>query len=355
MIESFIEILKLTPSGGNLQPWTILVETSPAGTILKMSLDKTMDFQSQYTDHCGFGALMSLGSLAFSAKYLSADFGFEVESIQTNIDADLHKNQIKIHLKSIPKSASNRVSIFKQRFTDRRIFEDKVIPEELKKSLSVQFHESLTFFDTQKYSRPLDTIFSSLSLIRYQNKDLAQELSTELNVDPEIPTGIPIDNLGLTSGLSWLLRFRKLMAFPLPFKAAYAWPVYESITRIIRHSPEVWCLKAEGNRSEDWIQLGEKLMEVWLELTEQGLRMHPLANTLVIANYLQDPKFFDFSRSQIEEIKNMRAYALTDLKVDTALACIFFRVGYSSQPSLLTPRKSIDVHFNNATAKDKLG
>lgn len=117
----------------------------------------------------------------------------------------------------------------------------------------------------------------------------------------------------------------------------------------------MWCLKAEGHRPQDWVQLGEQFMEIWLEVTEQGMRLQPFANTLVIANYLQDPGFFKFSKSQSKEIEKLHQSAMDDLRVDVQNACIFFRVGYSSLPALWTPRKDIEAKFETHSVNDKLG
>lgn len=341
MLRELIALLKYAPSGGNVQPWVLKTSQRHTAVSISIFLDANIHFEKQHTDHSGYGALISLGALAYSIEYLCQDFGYRLVDKTIPSETKLERISILINLEACRPIKSERPSIFRHRFTDRRLYEKKPIPSELKQSLMGDHQASLHFFEGQHNLQSIDLIFRKLSLIRFQNKELFAELSHELKSDNSSLTGIPISNLGLSTMLSKVTRFQKKFPLRLPFAAAYSWPLNESISRPLANSAIVACLHIQGNRNNSWIRLGEEFMHVWLTITAAGVRLQPFGNTLTIANYYQDPNFFTFSAKQKKEIEHLHAKALDELKIETKEACLFFRLGYSKHGIQETPRKNI--------------
>lgn len=343
MLNELIDLLKYAPSGGNLQPWILKADRTETTISLSLSLDPKLNLEQQHTDHCGYGALVSLGILAYSIEYLSSDFGFRVVNKTIHSENELYQNSIFISLEKCEPTPSQRSSVFRNRFTDRRPFEPTVLASDLKKSLVADQGIALHFFENTRELSSVEYLFRQLSLLRFQNKEFSNELSHELKSDTNSSTGIPISNLGLSPLLSMVTRFQKKFPLRMPISAAYSWPIYESISRPIKHSPTIACLKIQGNSNKSWILLGEKFMNVWLKISEAGGRLQPFGNTLTIANFYQDPTFFTFSKKQREHIESLHSLALKELKIETKDACLFFRLGYSQHDPQETPRKNIQV------------
>ncbi|MBL7544513.1 MAG: hypothetical protein JNL11_11915 [Bdellovibrionaceae bacterium] len=341
MISKLVDLLKYAPSGGNLQPWVLKIVQTNTNTNMTISLDPKIRFEQQHTDHCGYGALISLGVLSYSVQYLCQNFGYLFANRLIHSDTDLYKNFISIDLEKCDPIQTPRPQIFRYRFTDRRPYEKKPLPPSLTETLKSDYDTSLLFFDEARARKLVTSVFTQLSLIRFQNKSLFKELSHELKSDDRETTGIPISNLGVSWVLSLVTRLQKKFPHILPFAAAYSWPLYESIVRPMTHAATMACLKQPGNSPDSWIRLGEKFMHIWLEVSESGMRLQPFGNTLSIANYFQDPSFFSFSKKQIERVKSLHSKILTELNVDTAEACLFFRIGYSNLEPQETPRKDI--------------
>ncbi len=344
MIAPLIDLLKEAPSAGNLQPWVLWIEETLSHVNIRIHLDENHQFSEKATDHCGSGALISLGILSYSIEYLCADFGYHVEEKSFTSNNNIYQNQIVLRLKPVPVQRSKRPEMYKVRFTDRRNYETLPISPDVKLPLMREFKDYLSMYNSEDDLKTLTEIFKSLSLIRFMNPVLFAELSLELKADLSTPTGIPIDNLGLSVFLSRFLKLQKHFPIQLPISSAYIWPLYESITKPFKNSAEIWCLKMPGKESLDWMQLGEKLMKIWLDLTEAGIRLHPFGNTLTIYNYYQDPTFFNFTPSQIQTIDNTHKELITKLGVDSMHACMFFRIGYSNLPKQSTSRKDIETH-----------
>lgn len=345
MLNELIDLLKMAPSGGNNQPWVFFIEKTLSGVDIRIHLDKHLEFSKQATDHCGFGALCALGIMSHSIDYLCSDFGYRVDQKNIVTNQDLYQNHIFFRLVPIIVQTSQRPTVFRSRFTDRRSYEKRAISDEIKSILMKEHNPHLMSFTPEEQST-IQNEFKGLSLIRYCNQKLFEELSTELTTDAKFPTGIPIKNLGLSFLLQTLLKLQKLVPpISLPSETLYAWPLYESITKPLLHSGEVWCIKMPGKEPQDWISLGEKIMKIWLTLTENNIRLQPLGNTLIISNYYQDPTFFEFTPKHVAVLHNAHQALLTKLNVDTKQACLFFRLGYSSLPTQNTPRKNINTHF----------
>lgn len=210
-------------------------------------------------------------------------------------------------------------------------------------TLKAEHEASLRFFESSCDRKSIDPVFRQLSLIRFQNKELSAELSHELKSEATSLSGIPIANLGLSPLLSTVTRFQKKFPLRLPFAAAYAWPLSESISQPLTHSAAIACLnvRTSKNTNENWVQLGHEFMQIWLNITKAGARLQPFGNTLTIANYFQDPDFFTFSIKQKKKIEHLHLKVLEDLKIETKDACLFFRLGYSKLGVQETPRKNI--------------
>ena len=341
MMSELIDLLRYAPSGGNLQPWILKTDQNDTMMDITLYLDPGIRYEGQHTDHSGYGALISLGVLTYSIQYLCSTYGYRFLKKTIHSDRDIYKNSILINLEKCEPISSQKAEIFRNRFTDRRCYQIRPFSEDLKHHLLADSDSSLYFFDEDPKRKIITDLLSQLSLIRFQNKDLFKELSHELKLDKSASTGIPISNLGLSPLLEYITRLQKRYPLSLPFDSLYSWPLYESIIRPMKYSATIGCVKMPGKTAGAWIQVGEKIMSVWLKLCESGARMQPFGNTLCIANYFQDPDFFSFSERQRESIRTLHSEVLSELKIDTAEACIFFRAGYSNLERQETPRKKI--------------
>jgi len=125
MLSELIALLKYAPSGGNLQPWVLKIIEHHNAVSIYIYLDANIHFEKQHTDHCGFGALISLGVLAYSIEYLCQDFGYRLINKTTDSEKDLKKSLYQSHWKSA------RLS----RLSDRLYLDDDLQIDALTKQL----------------------------------------------------------------------------------------------------------------------------------------------------------------------------------------------------------------------------
>lgn len=341
MIKKFIELLKLTPSGGNSQPWLFSISHEGKNIYLEVSLQQPSSLS--YTDPFAFGSLIGLGMMSFSINYLAASFGFYLESSQEILNKQPSLSKVIFKLKQLANFEldSKRVIIFTNRFTDRNLYKSIPIEMSAKKNLLERYPE-IKIFNSEKEKKSIISLFNKLSLIRFQNEKLFFEMLNEITIKNE-SHGIPIKNLGLNFPLQLLISFIKKFPIVIPYNLPHKWPIYQTVDKPLLSAPEVWCLNENGVQTKDWINLGKKFMDIWLSLTEKNIHLQPFGSTLIIANYFFEKNYFHFSKKHLRIIDSCDLFQSNNNSIDLKNACLFFRIGYSEQNYLATPRKNLAI------------
>ena len=343
MIHEMIKLLKYCPSGGNQQPCRIKVEENEINYILTLRIEKNKNTHN-YTDPFYFGSLMGLGIMAYSVNYLAPSFGIKVLSISENLDQNPFESKLIIKLQKdfglINELAQKKQEYFRKRFTDRNLFLSKKIPTEIKSDLFNRV-SGIVSFETSKDRKKIIHVLKKLSLIRFQNDQLFHELLQELTVKSE-NRGIPIKNLGLSYFLEKLMVIIKSFPLTIPYDLFHLWPNYESVTRPLKSSPEIWHLSEVGVEQIHWLALGKKMMDVWMTLTENGIHLQPYGGPLILANYFYQKKHFSFSIKHQSILNELETIITDKTLLDFKKASILLRVGYSNVAYMATPREYMD-------------
>ncbi len=296
MIHQMIELLRYCPSGGNQQPCRIALEEREINYILTLRIEKNENVHN-YTDPFYFGSLMGLGIMVYSVIYLAPSFGIKVISIVENLDQNPFDSKIIFRLQKdtelIKDLTQKKQEYFRKRFTDRNLFLSQKIPAEIKSDIFNRI-SGVVSFETSKDRNRVIKVLKKLSLIRFQNDKLFKELLQELTVNSE-NRGIPIKNLGLSYFLEKLMVMIKSFPLTIPYDVFHLWPNYESVTRPLNSSPEIWHLSEKGVEQIHWVALGKKMMEIWMKLTENDIHLQPYGGPLILANYFYQKKHFSFS------------------------------------------------------------
>lgn len=338
-----IKLLKYCPSGGNQQPCRLMLEESEINYTLTLRIEKNKNTHT-YADPFYFGSLIGLGIMTYSVNYLAPSFGIKVLSITENLDQNPFDSKIIFKLQKdfglLNDLTQKKQEYFRKRFTDRNLFLSKKIPNEIKSDLFNRV-SGIVSFETSKDRQRVINVLKKLSLIRFQNDQLFHELLQELTVNSE-NRGIPIKNLGLSYFLEKLMVMIKSFPLTIPYDLFHLWPNYESVTRPLKSSPEIWHLSEVGIEQIHWIALGKKMMDIWMTLTENGIHLHPYGGPLILANYFYQKKYFSFSIKHQSILNELETMITDKTPLDFKKASIFLRVGYSNTPYMATPREYMD-------------
>lgn len=341
-MHELLDLLKLTPSGGNQQAWNLQIKSQPPFYTFEFCV-KEMPF-FEYTDAFSFGRLISLGMLQYSVDYLAEDVGFKVISSQIRKEPNKSLPKVVIDLQEMnndPVYASLKVQIFKNRFTNRNLYLDKKISDDiLKNVLSEKNHVHILSSEERRCAIELQ---QKLSLIRFQNKNLFKEMLSEIRIH-DSDTGIPLKNLGLNKLMQTSIRLSKLFPVAFPYDFFYSYAISQSITSPMNHSAEVCVLSENSESSDSWIKLGYRFMQTWLDLTGLNIHLQPIGNTLILTNYFNNMKVFSFSDKHQKILHDLEFFQANNQLLDLKKPNIFFRIGYSDIPFLKTPRKSVETH-----------
>lgn len=341
MVE-LLDLLKLTPSGGNQQAWNIQIKSQPPFHTLEVSIKEMSYFE--YTDAFSFGRLISLGMLQYSVDYLAEEVGFKVISSKISKTSPSTLPKVIIELQELiteRTSYSHKIQTFKNRFTNRSLYLNKKIDDDiLKNILRVK---SKTFILSTEEKLLAIELQKKLSLIRFQNKFLFKEMLSEISIH-DSETGIPLKNLGLNKLMQMTIKFSKLFPVSLPFDFFYNYPIAQSIVAPMQHSSEICVLTEESENIEAWITLGYRFMQTWLDLTAVNVHLQPIGNTLILSNYFHNSSLFAFSDKHQRRLHDLEYFKASHHLLDLKKPNIFFRIGYSDIPFLKTPRKKVETN-----------
>lgn len=341
MVE-LLDLLKLTPSGGNQQAWHLQIKSQPPFHSLEVSVKEMPYFE--YTDAFSFGRLISLGMLQYSVDYLAEEVGFKIISSKIVKEPGSTLPKILIELQELNKkriSPSHKIQIFKNRFTNRSLYLDKKIDDAILKNTLTTKNNVFILSNEERVSAI--ELQKKLSLIRFQNKNLFKEMLAEIRLN-DSETGIPLKNLGLNKLMQITIRLSKLFPVALPFDFFYSYPIAQSISTPMQHSSEICVLAEKSEDIESWITLGYRFMQTWLDLTAVNIHLQPIGNTLILSNYFRNTSLFSFSENHQKKLHDLEFFKANNHLVDLKKPNIFFRIGYSDIPFLKTPRKSVEAN-----------
>lgn len=339
-----LELLKLTPSGGNQQAWNIHVSNNNQFHTVELSIK--VPEQPGYTDAFSFGRLISLGMLQYSIFYLAADLNLKVlESKLDNSDTKkFPKIQIKIEELSQENKLENsqRINTFKNRFTNRSLYLDKSIDSNLLENIKKN-NPTLSILTKEECFKAIE-LQSKLSMIRFQNKFLFKEMISEIKITPE-ETGIPLSHLGMNFLMRCAILLSKQIPLTFPFDFLYRYPIHQSITLPMSKSAHICILSEASDDLTSWINLGYNFMKTWLDLTEHNIHLQPIGNSLILSNYFQNTRTFEFSTKHQSLLHDLEFFSTNNNLLDLKKPNIFFRIGYSDKGFLKTPRKNTDPKY----------
>lgn len=340
MILDFVNTLKLTPSGGNLQPWKIKVSSFENHHILTFEVDRQTS--TGKTDAFSFGKLISLGMLKYSCHYLAPEFQLKIVNsyIEKKTFEDFPKITVEIFEDPHKTfSSSSKLEIFKKRFTNRAWYLSKPISPDILSHLKMEFTH-LNLLESEEEKKVAIDLQKKLSLIRFQNKNLFKEMLSEITLQEE-KVGIPIRSLGLNQLMQQTIKFSKFFPITLPLESLYSYPINQSTILPLKHSAAIGILSQPQGDLGNWIQLGYEFMHLWLELTEKNIHLQPLGSTLILCNYFYDSKPFSFSPTHQKILHDNEFFKAPQRLIDLKLPNIFFRIGYSDVPFPQSSKKNL--------------
>lgn len=354
-----LELCKWAPSGGNTQPWELLVEemTSESLTVV-FSLSKECKERDLIMEAHGAGALYSLGTIVFTAKKIFSDLGWDVRQEQF-IDREGAYNCRAI-LKFVYKrkaghSLSDIEETLKKRRSNRNLYARTPVDEKTKKILSEisKKYSNLRLSIYEETKNKVAQVLGPLEYIRCQNRQFAEEFISEVHFKPSL-TGLLANTLGMPVWILAIMRlWKSIAAMRYQFFIGAQWIFrYLAVDRPIRNSGALFVIEAEQFDYNSIYQVGQCLVESWFLLDEQSYGVQVFGLPGIFMFLKEHPRARQiFSVKEIELINRVHDQA-KNLGIDIAKPCLLFRSGVVKEPAPLTPRRPLNISFADGVRKN---
>lgn len=232
--------------------------------------------------------------------------------------------------KFIPNSfdaSVDRLRIYRKRSTKRTRFSKKEIDRSIIKGIQSAEKSGSYIFEKVDEKNKIINFLRDTSLVRFENQQLFKEMLSELKI-LKSNSGIPFSKLGISVIMKFFLSVMKLFPLAIPFDFAHFLAIYESVVRPIKNSGAVVVLSEKDASANSWISLGERFMNLWLNLTANDILLQPFGNSMIVSNYFQNKEYFTFSLKNCRRIEHNEFFKVDSIVIDMKVASIFLRIGY---------------------------
>lgn len=351
-IEKWLDIAKWAPSGGNAQPWKVMILDCDKGS-LRISIDQDYRKKPSLLDIDGSASVVGLGIFVetLSQTVQLDDYILEVEEVRsgaTFFDAEIF---IRIS-ENVGTSFSEKVVIraesIKQRATNRNKYKLEPLPSDFKEWMIAQCGKEkikLVPVEEKQDRLRLIEVLSQLEKVRWENPRFLEDLLSEIGSDNNL--GIPFYQLGV--GLPEILMLKTLKVFRflrgvlrLGFTSEIA---KQSIRKPLLGAPSYFYLVGSGYSLEAFFYLGATVQRIWLAAQERGLGFQPLEGHLLAYSALrmsEPSKSLDlYQESQIKSIHLVAEKYIQYWGIDLREPLFGFRLGYPLAEAKISARKSV--------------
>jgi len=305
----------LAPSVHNTQPWKFDISQSQLTVTVQHQL------QLPIADKSGQGLFLSIGCCLFNMEVAANRLGFQLcYTIDSNKPVKVVVGLIK--KKTKPFFSNDLFETIFKRWSDKGLYLSKPVPTHLLteiQSFSKHFRGiSTTLVDDKK----LKTEVTELYLEAASRVSLNKKFGTEISHWVRANTTKKFDGMpGFVNGLPLLLSLvspyvLKLSQKPLKIQA-------QADYQKLKSSPVVGFLSSTDQSVASWIETGRAYELLHLFVTVNGLSCAPMAAIVE------------------DDQTSQKLLALTK-KNNRFIPHIFFRLGYSNNQEVHTPRRPLE-------------
>lgn len=366
-VQRWLDVARWSPSGGNAQPWQVRVNRKKHEIELRIEISDEYRKDPSPMDVEGVASVIALGAFVRSLRYVCANDGFEVSSVEFDFK-NVHW-QTAVVLKMSPHGSSFSVAQMaggytnleiESRRTDRLAYSASPLASEFLVDIrslvegfpAIRSREFNSYSETTKE----DVLISlkAAERVRWRNPVLLEGLLREISfVSAKKSRKIPASQLGASKIDQALLQAMK--RWPV-LRAAFQTPLVEipvrrALREFHRGSSCLMFLELSSSRSqlkqEDefraLFELGECFQTIWLEANRRGVSLQPLGLPLVVLGLWRDPGSFSFSLADKAALERVTDEFREKFQLNLKNPVIGFRLGKTLELAPRAPRDEVSV------------
>jgi hypothetical protein len=348
-IKKLLSAALLAPSGDNLQPWRVVLDSSSdrIGIILDPSRDQSPMNSGQRMSRIAIGAMLENIVQLADAMRLS----LEIEMCPGGKDFLI----VVTVSGEVSTEGSDFFRFLGERVSNRRVYDGRPVPEDLQKKLQGETGNDdfkvHWVFEKEKLQQLGELLgksdacmFSSFKV----RKSFIGTVRFDLPRNEGAEHGLSLGSLEAGTGDVIGLRLLKYMPDFL-FKAVKAGDKISDAAKNFIHSSSGLCVISQpeiSDRSD--IRLGQLMQRVWLCLGKHGLAVQPMNSMVILSNmkhYNQVPAGIDTS----EMLDLLKEFNNHFPELDNNYPGFIFRFGYAAPPTAKNKRLSLDMQVVEGT------
>lgn len=332
------------PSGGNAQPWRLVVENGS----LFVSIDRSrvpalLDFEAS-------GATLAIGALVENLSEAAAAMGFAADMTVPPAASDPDV-VCRVDLRRDAEVEASLLPWIGQRHSNRVLGERVPLTvEERAAVLAAAAHRGgeLVLLSEPEQIEPLVEIVAEGDRARFFSPTLHHEMMSELRFTPHAAArsrdGIDLETLELSAtdrAAFQIVRRSDVMGFVASIDGGRA--LGNASRKALAAASAACLVRAPGRGRAGYLTAGRAMQRVWLTATSLGLRMQPMSALLYLVTRIEaegDAAFEPRVRSMLGELcgRLREVFPRREGFVDGML----FRLAHAGPPSGRALRRPID-------------
>jgi hypothetical protein len=275
-----IDYLSLIPTGDNSQMFRYRIQDEKLIVLHLKELSKHTFNQSQIASLLSFGSIIHVIKL-FCDKYnLEANFHFAKDFSNENTWLTC---TFKGNIENALPLKENNLKYLHDRYTDRGIYQKNSslnqYLESQYKSSQISFSKNISSAIKQKIYFFECMMFDDLKVF----KDIEKWFRYSKNEVDESKTGMSLKNVGLDPVNGLIFKLFKKNTFLNFFLRPYLkFLIFLKVYGIYFFSSGFAVCYMEKDDDQSVIQMGEKIMELWLDLTKHGHTLQPITAPVLL-------------------------------------------------------------------------
>lgn len=342
-VRRILELGLWAPSGGNFQPWKLLVK----GNVIHHRNAVERTHEPYGVDYVGHGAFIESVILAAS-RY---GYATAVELLPDPKDPSL-MSKMELFPAKEPYQYGALAQFLEQRCCNRRPYERRpLVPEELSELRAavgpVQGVQLLILEDRSQMERLSYPLSLNEALI-FENRTLHAVAMRHFRLTHRehetLRDGLYLKTLELPvparvlfrTLLRWWPSVRVLRAIGMQRKVA------QEVGVTARSASAIAALVVSQSDAKSFLEAGRALMRVWLSATKLGIAIHPYAGLPIWYIRLEQGANLPFSPDQQRQIREAGLVLKETFGISEGSIAFAFRMGFAKPPSARSLRLPLD-------------
>ena len=337
-LDAVVHAIRLAPSGGNAQPWSVRRVAGGVEVIVDSSRSSLMDVQFR-------GSYVAIGAAGFNARVAAAHH--QLLAGLSTFPADSTDAALRITL-----AAGQDVQLAEQygpmvrRLSNRSIGERRDLSDALREELSLAATAEsahLHLVEDGTTMAALARLLAESDRLRYLSAPLHQQMMAELKWPgrDELDTGIDVRTLDLDATDVVKLRVARrpeVMEYLAQWDAGAA--LGDRTRDVVLGSSALAVVTVSGHQPADYLRGGAAMERVWITAERHGLGVQPISPVFLYARSPAD--FHELSEPYAAALAELRDQFASVLGLrDDESTILLMRMSHEPKPVPRSERRAL--------------